>query len=54
MAVFGLKLCEGTFRGDEAGQNPNDRAKLGVKTYILTDQRGTPISTVISWQTFMT
>lgn len=48
MAVLGFKLCEGTFRGDKTGQNPTDRAKLGVKRHILTDQRGTPLSAVIS------
>ena len=48
VAVLGFKLGESTFRGDKTGQNPTDRAKLGVKRHILTDQRGTPLSVVIS------
>ncbi|MHB8566790.1 MAG: transposase [Nitrososphaerales archaeon] len=35
-------------RGDKTGPNPTDRAKLGVKRHILTDQRGTPLSVVIT------
>jgi putative transposase len=48
VALARFKLCEGTSRGDKTGQNPTDRAKLGVKRHIFTDQRGTPLSAVIS------
>jgi putative transposase len=48
VAVARLKHSQITFRGDKTGQNPTDRAKLGVKRHILTDQRGTPLSAVIS------
>lgn len=48
MALARLKYCKSSFRGDKTGENPTDRAKLGVKRHILTDQRGTPISAVIS------
>jgi putative transposase len=47
MAVARFKLCKGTFRGEKTGENPTDRAKLGVKRILLTDQRGTPLSAVI-------
>ena len=48
VAVPGFELGEGTFRGDSTGPNPTDRAKLGVKRHILTDQRGTPLSVAIT------
>jgi putative transposase len=48
MAVLGFQFSESSFRGDKTGENPTDRAKLGVKRHILTDQRGTPLSAVIS------
>ena len=48
MAVLGFKLSQGSFGGDKTGENPTDRAKLGVKRHILTDQRGTPLSAIIS------
>ena len=48
VAVPGFELGQGTFRGDSTGPNPTDRAKLGVKRHILTDQRGTPLSAVIT------
>ena len=48
VAVVGLELCQGTFRGDSTGPNPTDRGKLGTKRHILTDQRGTPLSAVIT------
>lgn len=48
VAVTGFQLGEGTFRGEKTGPNPTDRAKLGVKRHILTDQRGTPLSAVIT------
>jgi putative transposase len=48
MAVTRFKLSKSTFRGDKTGENPTDRAKLGVKRHILTDQRGTPLSVAIS------
>ena len=48
LAVARLEHRQITFGGDKTGQNPTDRAKLGVKRHILTDQRGTPLSAVIS------
>ena len=48
VAVIGFQLGEGTFRGDSTGPNPTDRAKLGVKRHLLTDQRGTPLSVAIT------
>ena len=48
MAVARFKLSESAFRGEKTGPNPTDRAKLGVKRHILTDQRGTPLSAIIT------
>jgi putative transposase len=48
VAVARFEFCQGTFRGDKTGKNPTDRAKLGVKRHILTDQRGIPRSAVIT------
>ena len=48
VAVTRFKFSESTFRGEKTGPNPTDRAKLGVKRHILTDQRGTPLSAVIT------
>ena len=48
MAVARLELGQGASRGDKTGPNPTDRAKLGTKRHILTDQRGTPLSAVIT------
>jgi len=48
MAVARLEFGQGASRGDKTGPNPTDRAKLGTKRHILTDQRGTPLSAVIT------
>jgi putative transposase len=48
VAVPGFQLGESSFRGEATGENPTDRAKLGVKRHILTDQLGTPLSVAIS------
>ena len=48
VAVARLELRQGTFRGEKTGPNPTDRGKLGSKRHILTDQRGTPLSAVIT------
>ena len=48
VAVARLELGQGTSRGAKTGPNPTDRAKLGSKRHILTDQRGTPLSAVIT------
>jgi len=48
MAVARLELGQGASRGAKTGPNPTDRAKLGSKRHILTDQRGTPLSAVIT------
>lgn len=34
--------------GSATGPNPTDRAKLGVKRHILTDERGVPLSAIIT------
>jgi transposase len=39
---------QGTKRGSATGPNPTDRAKLGVKRHVLTDQRGVPLSVIIT------
>jgi putative transposase len=41
-------MCESAFRGDLTGPNPTDRAKKGTKRHVLTDQRGIPLSVVIT------
>lgn len=41
-------MCESTFRGDKVGPNPTDRGKLGTKRHILADQRGIPLSVIIT------
>ena len=43
-----LELREGASRGAKTDPNPTDRGKLGTKRHILTDQRGTPLSAVIT------
>jgi putative transposase len=48
VAVTRLELRQGASRGAKTGPNPTDRAKLGTKRHILTDQRGTPLSVVIT------
>jgi putative transposase len=48
MAIARLELRKGSFRGAKTGPNPTDRGKLGTKRHILTDQRGTPLSAVIT------
>lgn len=48
VAIVGFQFGEGTFRGDSTGPNPTDRGKLGTKRHILTDQRGTPLSAIIT------
>ena len=47
-APLGGKFCEGTFRGEMTSPNPTDRAKMGTKRHVLTDQRGIPVSVVIT------
>ena len=41
-------ICEGTFRGEMTGPNPTDRGKIGTKRNVLTDQRGIPVSVIIT------
>ncbi len=48
MAVARLELGQGASGGAKTGPNPTDRAKLGSKRHILTDQRGTSLSAVIT------
>lgn len=48
VAVPRLQLGQGSSRGKKTGPNPTDRGKLGTKRNILTDQRGTPLSAVVT------
>jgi putative transposase len=49
MVVARFEFCQIAFRKDKTGENLPDRAKLSAKeAHILTDQRGTPLSAVIS------
>ena len=48
VAVARLVLGQGSSRGERTGHNPTDRSKLGTKRHVLTDQRGTPLSAVIT------
>lgn len=48
MAVPRHELGEGASWGKKTGHNPTDRGKLGTKRSILTDQRGTPLSAVVT------
>ena len=48
VAVARQPYCEGSFGGEATGPNPTDRAKLGTKRHLLTDQRGAPLSVVIT------
>ncbi len=34
--------------GKKTGPNPTDRGKLGTKRHILTDQRGAPLSAIVT------
>ncbi len=48
MAVARFELGQGASRGAKVGPNPTDRGKLGTKRHILTDERGTPLSAVVT------
>jgi len=48
VALVGQPCCKGAFGGEATGPNPTDRAKLGTKRHLLTDQRGAPLSIVIT------
>jgi putative transposase len=48
VAVPRLELREGSSWGKKTGPNPTDRGKLGTKRHILTDQRGTPLSAIVT------
>ena len=48
VAVARLELRQGASRGAKTGPNPTDRAKLGTKRHILTDQRGTPLAAIVT------
>ena len=43
-----FQLGKGPFWGKNSGPNPTDRGKLGTKRHIVTDQRVTPLSAVIT------
>ncbi len=48
LAIHRQYICEVTFRGAKTGNNPTDMGKLGTKRHILTDNKGVPLSVVIS------
>jgi putative transposase len=48
MAVPRFELRQVTPWGKKTGPNPTDRGKLGTKRHLLTDQRGTPLSAVVT------
>lgn len=45
-----LIVCfyQSILRWDRTGRNPTDRGKLGTKRNVLTDQKGVPLSAVIT------
>ena len=42
------KMVAAPLGGELTGPNPTDRAKIGSKRHILVDQRGAPLSVIIS------
>ncbi len=48
MGITRQRDGQGAKRGSATGPNPTDRAKLGVKRHVLTDERGVPLSAIIT------
>ena len=46
VGVSGQRYGQSTKGGCATGPNPTDRAKLGVKRHVLTDERGVPLSAI--------
>lgn len=42
------KSCAAPLGGEKTGKNPTDRGKLGAKIHLLVDQRGAPLSVVLT------
>lgn len=42
------KSCAAPLGGEKTGKNPTDRGKLGAKINLLVDERGAPISVVLT------
>lgn len=42
------KHCAAPLGGEKTGKNPTDRGKLGAKINLLVDERGAPISVVLT------
>jgi putative transposase len=42
------KSCASPLGGSESGKNPTDRGKLGAKINLLVDERGVPLSVVLT------
>jgi putative transposase len=42
------KSCASPLGGSESGKNPTDRGKLGAKINLLVDERGAPLSVVLT------
>jgi len=42
------KHCAAPLGGERTGKNPTDRGKSGAKMNLLVDERGAPISIVLS------
>lgn len=42
------KSCTSPLGGSETGKNPTDRGKLGAKINLMVDERGAPISVVLT------
>jgi putative transposase len=42
------KSCAAPSQGSETGKNPTDRGKLGAKMNLMVDERGAPLSVVLT------
>jgi putative transposase len=42
------KSCSAPLGGDKTGKNPTDRGKLGAKINLMVDERGAPLSIVLT------
>jgi putative transposase len=42
------KSCAAPLGGEKSAKNPTDRGKLGAKIHLLVDQRGAPLSVVLT------
>jgi putative transposase len=42
------KSCAAPLGGEKTGKNPTDRGKLGAKIHLLVDEKGAPLSVVLT------